>query len=296
MSPARRERLLPRSIVSVRRPVRWAVSRPWVYAKSTGGQWRSPRLRWWPLPAAAARALPTASRWPRSISNRPRWACSSRAMPHCGRPQSMPPERWWRWSQYTGQARIRMWHLCRPPHVVTAAATGRVNVAASAGGVTGIAIVTVSPVSVADVVVVPETLTVMPKGTGQLNAAAFGPSGNEVAGLSVVWGSSHQSVATVDASGRVTGVTPGISTVTAAMAGRVASATVVVEKPPKPPAAPPPASPPPASPPPASPPPASPPPASPPPAPPPKPAKPPKAPKPPKPPKSSASQPPQPLP
>jgi uncharacterized protein YjdB len=120
--------------------------------------------------------------------------------------------------------------------VVSALTPGRVNIAASADGVTGIAIVTVSPLDIADVVVLPETLTVMQNATGQLSAAAFAPSGDAVPGLSVVWGSSRQSIATVDTTGKVTGVSPGTSTVTAAMAGRVASATVVVQAPPKKPA------------------------------------------------------------
>lgn len=112
--------------------------------------------------------------------------------------------------------------------VVTAATPGRARIAASADGVTGIAIVTVSAVAVAAVVVVPETLTVVPHATGRLQATAYDASGNLVSGLSTVWGSSRQSVATVDSSGTVTGVNPGTATVTAAIAGHVAFAAIIV--------------------------------------------------------------------
>jgi hypothetical protein len=117
--------------------------------------------------------------------------------------------------------------------IVTAVTPGRARIAASAEGVTGIAIVTVSAVTVAEVVVVPETLTVAPNAAGQLRATAYDPSGNVVTGLPAAWGSSAPSVATVNASGTVTGVSPGMATVTAAIAGRVGSATILVATPPE---------------------------------------------------------------
>ena len=117
--------------------------------------------------------------------------------------------------------------------VVTAVTPGRARIAASAGGVTGIAIVTVSAVTVAEVVVVPETLRVAPNAVGQLRATAYDASGNVVTGFSAAWGSSQESVATVSSSGMVTGVSPGSATVTAAIAGQVASATIFVATPPE---------------------------------------------------------------
>jgi hypothetical protein len=117
--------------------------------------------------------------------------------------------------------------------VVTAVTPGVARIAASAEGVTGIAIVTVSAVTVAEVVVVPETLRVAPTATGQLRATAYDASGNVVTGLSTAWGSSDQSVATVNSSGTVTGVGQGTATVTAAIAGQVASATIIVATPPE---------------------------------------------------------------
>jgi trimeric autotransporter adhesin len=117
--------------------------------------------------------------------------------------------------------------------VVTAVTPGRARIAASAEGVTGVATVTVSVVTVAEVVVVPETLRVAPNGMGQLRATAYDASGNVVTGLSAVWGSSEQSVATVNSTGTVTGVSPGSATATAAIAGQVASATIFVATPPE---------------------------------------------------------------
>ena len=52
-------------------------------------------------------------------------------------------------------------------------------------------------------------------------------------GLSATWGSSEQTVATVNASGTVTGVSPGRATVTVSVAGRVAPATIIVATPPE---------------------------------------------------------------
>jgi uncharacterized protein YjdB len=112
--------------------------------------------------------------------------------------------------------------------VVTAVAPGRVRVAASAEGVTGTAVVTVLGVSVVTVVIVPDTLTITRGNTGQLRATAYDAGGNAVTGLAVAWGSGNQSVATVDAAGTVSGVATGTAGVTAAIAGRIGSATVVV--------------------------------------------------------------------
>ncbi len=114
--------------------------------------------------------------------------------------------------------------------VVTSVIPGGARIAASADGVTGIAIVTVSAVAVTRVAIVPESLTVAPNDTGQLVATAFDASGNVINGLRTAWGSSEQSVATVDSSGTVTGVSAGTATVSAAIAGQLATATIVVAK------------------------------------------------------------------
>lgn len=119
--------------------------------------------------------------------------------------------------------------------VVTAAMPGRVRIAASSGGVAGIGVITVSPIVVASVIVEPQSLTVAQGATAQLRAVAYDAAGHVVRGVTAVWGSSNQDVAAVDTSGVVSGVGAGTTTVTAAISGQLASATVDVPSPPPPP-------------------------------------------------------------
>lgn len=118
-----------------------------------------------------------------------------------------------------------------PTGLVTGESPGRARVAASAEGVTGTATVTVSAPVIASVAIVPQNVTVLRGATAQLQAAAYDQSGHAIGGLSTQWGSSDQSIATVDASGLVTGVNAGRTVVTAAIAGQFASATIVVTSP-----------------------------------------------------------------
>jgi uncharacterized protein YjdB len=115
--------------------------------------------------------------------------------------------------------------------VVTAKSPGRAQIAASADGVSGSATITVASVQVASVAVVPDTLHLTYKTTGQLIATAYDQSGHVVFGLAVAWGSSSPSVAAIDQSGVVTAVGVGTSTVTALVAGKTGSASVIVPSP-----------------------------------------------------------------
>lgn len=112
--------------------------------------------------------------------------------------------------------------------VVTGMSAGRVQIAASSDGRSGIATVTVSPVPVTSVTIVPATLKITVGSTGQLLATAYDGSGRVVSGLTVTWGSGTSAVATVDQTGKVTAVAVGTSTVTASVAGKTGSASVVV--------------------------------------------------------------------
>ncbi len=116
--------------------------------------------------------------------------------------------------------------------VVTGVSPGRVQVAASADGVSGIANINVMAVRVTSIRVVPDTLRVTTGGSGQLIPTAYDGSGAAVPGLTFTWGSSTPAVATVDQSGKVTAVSVGTSTVTAAAAGLTGSAAVIVTLPP----------------------------------------------------------------
>jgi uncharacterized protein YjdB len=115
--------------------------------------------------------------------------------------------------------------------VVTAMAAGVVHIAASAEGVSGTATITVPVVQVASVTVVPDTLRLAPTGAARLLATAYDGSGTIVNGLAVTWGSSNMAVATVDQTGAVTAVGAGTSTVSAAVGGKIGSATVIVAAP-----------------------------------------------------------------
>ena len=115
--------------------------------------------------------------------------------------------------------------------VVTALSVGTSQIAANALGKSGIAIVTVkaepvnsgtvdSPgtgnqLTVASVTVTAPTRKVKPGSTLQLTAMAIDASGNAVPHEIFYWSSSNTNVATVTASGLVTGRRPGDATITA---------------------------------------------------------------------------------
>ena len=109
--------------------------------------------------------------------------------------------------------------------LVTAAGNGTATITASAGSVSGSAVVTVTQ-SVESVVVSPSEETIALGNTLQLTAEAFDENGHAVAGAEFSWESSDAAVATVDASGLVTGVAVGVATITAS-AGEVAGSAVV---------------------------------------------------------------------
>ena len=109
--------------------------------------------------------------------------------------------------------------------LVTAAGNGTATITASVGSASGSAVVTVTQ-SVASVEVSPPAETIAFGSTLQLTAEAFDENGHAVAGAEFTWESSDAAVATVDASGLVTGVAVGVATITAS-AGEVAGSAVV---------------------------------------------------------------------
>ncbi len=92
------------------------------------------------------------------------------------------------------------------------------------------------PSVVVSVTVSPASATVPEGGTVQLSAAALNGLGTSAVGATVSWSSSAPGVASVSASGLVTGVAPGTASITATAGGRSAAAAVTVL--PTPPAAP----------------------------------------------------------
>src|SRR3989449_9516951 len=100
------------------------------------------------------------------------------------------------------------------------AVPGGYVVTATASGITGTAILSVTDVSVASVAVSPAAATVSVGGTPQLRAVLKDASGNVLTGRTVTWTTSNGAVATVSASGLETGAAAGPGPITATREGR----------------------------------------------------------------------------
>ena len=112
--------------------------------------------------------------------------------------------------------------------LVTAVAPGSATMTATIDGVTGTAAVTVTPVPVASVTLSPTTISVVAGASITLTAETRDASGTALPGRSISWSTSAPAVATVSATGVVTGVAAGSATITATSEGKSATATVTV--------------------------------------------------------------------
>src|SRR6266566_4413226 len=83
-------------------------------------------------------------------------------------------------------------------------------------------------VAVASVAVTPATATVLGSETAQLSVAVKNAAGARLFGRPVTWSSGDQSIATVSATGIVTGLAAGTTTITATVEGKGSSASVTV--------------------------------------------------------------------
>lgn len=122
--------------------------------------------------------------------------------------------------------------------LVTGVAPGSVVItAASEGQQTTATITVMTPPAtpIASVDVAPATATVVAGQTVQLTATARDASGTALTGRSITWASANAAVATVSASGLVTGVSGGGVTITATSEGKAGTASVTVTSPPPPP-------------------------------------------------------------
>ncbi|HEY0674232.1 MAG TPA: Ig-like domain-containing protein [Longimicrobiales bacterium] len=88
---------------------------------------------------------------------------------------------------------------------------------------------------IASVAVSPTSITVARDSSSQLTAVARDSAGTLISGVTFTWSSSNTQVATVSATGSVTGVAAGTSVVTATAGGRSASSNVTVTAPSTPP-------------------------------------------------------------
>ena len=112
--------------------------------------------------------------------------------------------------------------------LVTAVANGQARITASRGSASGSAAVTVMQ-SVASVQVLPAAVELDAlEATVQLTGEAMDANGHAIATTEFSWESSDVAIATVDASGLVTGVGEGTVTITASAGGRQGSAEITV--------------------------------------------------------------------
>ena len=117
--------------------------------------------------------------------------------------------------------------------LVTAVAEGTATITASAGDVQAMVEITVVSATqpVVSVEVSPSAETITLGGTLQLSAEAFDENGQAVAGVEFSWESNNTSVATVDATGLVTGVAEGTATIFASAGSVQGRAHIAVVNP-----------------------------------------------------------------
>lgn len=115
--------------------------------------------------------------------------------------------------------------------LVTAVSSGTVLITATAGGVNGMATITVSGEPVAVVSVAPTVLQRVPDQTSRLVAVLTDSAGRVLTDRVITWSSSDPSVALVDSTGMLTAGRVGTATVTAVCEGRTGTALVTVVAP-----------------------------------------------------------------
>lgn len=112
--------------------------------------------------------------------------------------------------------------------VVTGVSSGVVNVAASSGGKSASAVITVTARPVSLVRITPGSATIPVTGSITLQAEALDASGAPVLGRPVSWTSSNETLAVVSASGVVAGIAAGSVTISATIDGRTGTAAITV--------------------------------------------------------------------
>jgi uncharacterized protein YjdB len=114
---------------------------------------------------------------------------------------------------------------------VTSGAAGSATITAASEGKSGTSAITVTSVPVASVTVSPAPGSVQAGQTLQLTATPKDVNGNPLTGRTISWSSSNTSVATVSASGLVTGVVAGSATITATSEGQSGTSAITVTPP-----------------------------------------------------------------
>jgi uncharacterized protein YjdB len=112
--------------------------------------------------------------------------------------------------------------------VVTGIAAGVVQIAASSGGKSANATITVTSRPVSLVRVTPGSATIAVTGSVTLQAEALDAAGVTVSGRPVAWSSSSETIAVVSGTGVVAGLAPGSVTITATIDGQSGTSVITV--------------------------------------------------------------------
>ena len=114
--------------------------------------------------------------------------------------------------------------------VVSGVSAGRVDIAATAEGKSGIASVTVmtAPARVASVRIAPDKVSLFVAGSTTLVATPYDSHGDPLAPRPAVWMTNNAVVAAVSQTGRVTGLLPGSAVITAVIESAASTSTVTV--------------------------------------------------------------------
>jgi uncharacterized protein YjdB len=111
--------------------------------------------------------------------------------------------------------------------LVTGVAEGEAVITATSEGKSGTAAITVrTPVALVEVT--PPSATILNGEDVQLSATTRDAAGNSLSNRVVAWSTSASEIATVNSSGKVTGVASGTATITAAAEGQSGTATITV--------------------------------------------------------------------
>jgi len=113
--------------------------------------------------------------------------------------------------------------------LVTGVAAGSATITATSEGKSGSSAITATTVPVASVAVSPPSAGVLVGATVQLTATPLDANGNPLGGRTITWTSSAPGVATVSASGLVTGVAVGSATITATSEGKSGTSAITVD-------------------------------------------------------------------
>ena len=116
-----------------------------------------------------------------------------------------------------------------PAGLITAVAPGTTTVTATSEGKVGTVSVTVTAPAVGSISVSPGSATVYVAATTPLSATVRDVNNLVIQGLAVLWSSDQPETASVSQSGVVTGLAPGVVTITASSGGKAGTAAITVQ-------------------------------------------------------------------